>query len=123
MNFKEFERKAKCLYCERPINMKMARRSRQAKNSYRCECTLSRRIKLKDGYNFFLPVSQKYEIFIDTKESILKVQMITCTNPEAPANQQLKTIKNILSVDEFPEFMSLPRLKLIDRLEEYLTFI
>jgi len=117
MNFDDFEKKAKCIYCERPINVKHRLRTSKTTTLYKCECSLSNRFKFKDGYTFNLPVSNKYEFFIDTRKPTFEIILIN----KVYSDQE--TRKTIFETNELPDFILLPRLKLIDRLEDYLAWI
>lgn len=125
MNFDTFEKKAKCIFCARPININKThiKRTRQYK-LFACECTLSQRRQYSDGYTFYLPVSNKYQIQIDTRVPEFKVELIEpsyITNLGGITSNIV--IDTIVCIDELPDFILLPRLKLIDKLEEYLAFI
>ena len=116
MDFAEFEKKAKCLYCERPINKYQA--AYVSGCVYKCECSLSSRMKYKDGYIFNLPVSNKYEFKIDTCKSFFQVILIADALLLGKRDN-----RTILETDVLPDFLLLPRLKLLTKLDEYLTWI
>lgn len=128
MNFKEYEKKAKCLFCERPINIKVnfIQKPRTPQGQalkklklFRCECSLAKRSQFHDGYTFNLPVSNKYLVQIDTRIPEFKVFLIDAFLTGGH-NQILDTL---VDINELPDFILLPRLKLINKLEEFLTWI
>lgn len=120
MNFDDFEKKAKCIYCERPINIHKKHYTGIGKKSklYHCECSLSNRFKFKDGYTFNLPVCQKYDFYIDTRVNSFQI-ILNKNDPKT--NMQIREI--ILDTDQIPDFILMPRLKLMDKLEAFLAWI
>lgn len=123
MNFEDFEKKAKCIYCERPINIHKKHytgvsRTGAKSKLYQCECSLSNRFKFKDGYTFNLPVCQKYDFHIDTR---IKSFQIILNRTDPKTNAQIR--ETILDTNEIPDFILMPRLKLMDKLETFLAWI
>lgn len=138
MNFQDFEKKAKCYFCDRPFHNIYSKdhydkpKSKKRKIAFKekylyCYCSISKKYFREDGYFFYLPVSNYYTILIDTKELICQIN-------KTPALQDMKTInptlqypglfieKTIFEDKEFPEFIQTDRLTLIEKLKNLIVF-
>jgi hypothetical protein len=136
MNFKDFEKKAKCTYCDRPINIRQSpsrsikipglvtalpfQNASKTSKQYRCECGMSKRIISTDGYTFTLPICNKYQIYINSAVPFFRVYLLECNDWNA--KHPIIVYNVLVESKDIPNFIYLPRLKLIERLEEFLIF-
>ncbi len=120
MNFEDFEKKAKCIFCERPINIRMSH-IKKGKH-YRCECSLSSRIQFKDGYIFTLPACAKYQILVNSVTKIVRVDLITAQKGTQAYNPP-SVLEFLFELSEVPDFITLPRLEVIQKIDDLLAFL
>jgi phosphoglycerol transferase MdoB-like AlkP superfamily enzyme len=138
MNFKEFEKKAKCYFCDRPFHNifkkdhydkpKSEKRKISFKEKYLyCYCSASRKYFNEDGYFFYLPVSNHYSVLVDTKYNTAIItktkglQQIVTLNPSIHY-PGIYIEKHIYEANEFPDFIIQDRLRLIEKLKDLIVF-